>query len=257
LVFDTAGPARIKTVLTLSGRVVPNEDRRAHVIPRYPGIVKEARKRLGEVVGAGEVLAVVQSNESLQAYKVHSPISGTIIEKDVTAGEFVGEGGVIYVVADLRSVWIDLHVYREEFPRLARGQSVTVRANDGRASATGGLSYLSPFGEVQTQTMLARVELPNPTGQWRPGWFVAGEVVVEEVTVPLAVKTAALQTFRDWNVVFMNEGDLFEVRPLELGRRDAEWVEVLTGLAVGQRYAAENSFIIKADIGKSGASHDH
>jgi cobalt-zinc-cadmium efflux system membrane fusion protein len=257
LVIETAGPATIKTVLTLYGRVAPNDDRRAHVIPRYPGIVKKVSKRLGDSVRAGEVLAVVQSNESLQAYDVHSPITGTIVEKDVAAGEFAAEGGVIYVVADLSSVWIDLYVYREQFPRLALGQSVTVRANDGRESATESLSYLSPFGDAETQTVLARVELPNPTGRWRPGWFVTGEVVVEEVTVPLAVKTGALQTFRDWDVVFMNEGDLFEVRPLELGRRDGDWVEVLAGLAVGQRYAAENSFIIKADVGKSGASHDH
>jgi cobalt-zinc-cadmium efflux system membrane fusion protein len=55
----------------------------------------------------------------------------------------------------------------------------------------------------------------------------------------------------------MRDGTLFEIAILELGRRDGEWAEVLSGLDAGQQYAAENSFIIKADILKSGASHDH
>jgi len=252
-----AGPETITTGLTLYGRVVPNENQRARVIPRYPGMVTSLRKQLGDAVEAGEVLAVVQSNESLQPYQVRSPLRGTVIQKHTTVGEFTSDGTVMYVVADLSVVWIDLHVHHRDFPRLALGQPVVIRAPDGGGSATASLSYLSPLGDAETQTMLARVELPNPSGRWRPGWFVTGEVIVEEVTVPLAVKSSALQTFRDWDVVFVNVDHVFEVRPLELGRRDEDWVEVLAGLSVGQRYVTENSFIIKADIGKSGATHDH
>ena len=105
--------------------------------------------------------------------------------------------------------------------------------------------------------MLARVVLPNPNGEWRPGLYVTAQILVEEVEVPTAVKASALQSFRDWDVVFLNDGNRFEIAILELGRRDAEWVEVVSGLAAGQRYVADNSFIIKADILKSGASHDH
>ena len=101
------------------------------------------------------------------------------------------------------------------------------------------------------------VVIPNPKGEWRPGLFVTGEIVVDEAEVPVAVKTSALQTYRDWDVVFMNDGPIFEIAILEIGRRDDEWVEVLSGLPAGQAYAAENSFVVKADIGKSGASHDH
>ena len=82
-------------------------------------------------------------------------------------------------------------------------------------------------------------------------------MIVDKVTASLAVKASAIQTFRDWKVVFIRVGDFFEVRPVELGRRDGEWVEVLSGLAAGQRYAAENSFVLKAELGKGGASHDH
>ena len=68
---------------------------------------------------------------------------------------------------------------------------------------------------------------------------------------------AALQRFRDWDVVFVRFGDDYEIRPLELGRRDGVNVEVLGGLKAGDPVVVEQSYIVKADIEKSGASHDH
>jgi cobalt-zinc-cadmium efflux system membrane fusion protein len=257
IIIETAGPAKIKTTIKVNGRVLPNEDHMTHVIPRYPGIAKKIHKRLGDAVAKDEVVAVVESNESLQPYEVKSSIAGTVIGKDVRQGEFVKEGEVIYSVADLSTVWVDLNVHRKDFDKLKVGEAVTIFAGEGQTNATGTVSYISPFGAEDTQTMLARVELPNPKGHWRPGLFVTGEIIVEEAEVPLAIKTSALQTFRDWDVVFMQDGGMFEIAILELGRRDAEWVEVLSGLNPNQKYAAENSFIIKADILKSGASHDH
>ena len=257
IVIETSGPAKIKTVLKVNGRVVPNEDHMTHVIPRYPGVVKQVRKRLGDAVAKDEVMAVVESNESLQSYEVKSSIAGTVIQKHITLGEFVKEGEMIYTVADLGTVWVDLNVNRKDFAKLKVGAAATLFAGEGQPNATGAVSYISPFGAEDTQTMLARVELSNPTGAWRPGLFVTGEIIVEEAEVPVAVKAGALQSFRDWDVVFMHDGAMFEIAILELGRRASGWVEVLSGLPAGQKYAAENCFIIKADILKSGAGHDH
>lgn len=257
IVIETAGPAKIKTTIKVNGRVQPNEDHMTHVIPRYPGIAKKINKRLGDAVAKDEVVAVVESNESLQTYEVKSSIAGTVIGKDIRQGEFVKEGETIYTVADLGTVWVDLNVQRKDFDKLKVGEAVTIFVGEGLTNATGTVSYISPFGAEDTQTMLARVELPNPTGKWRPGLFVTGEIIVEEADVPVAVKASALQTFRDWDVVFMADGGMFEIAILELGRRDGEWAEVLSGLNPGQKYATENSFIVKADLGKSGASHDH
>ena len=103
----------------------------------------------------------------------------------------------------------------------------------------------------------ARLVLANPQGQWRPGLFVTVRLVRERVTVPLVVAAEAIQSFRDWQVVFVQYGDWFEARPLELGRSDGQWVEVLSGLSAGEKYAAANSFAVKAEIGKLGATHDH
>lgn len=253
----TAGPAKLETRLRLNGLIAPNEDRLAHVLPRFAGIVKEARKRVGDRVEKGEVVAVVQSNQSLEPYDVRSEIAGTVIQKHVTPGEFVSEGDDLFTVADLGTVWVDLNVYRQDFARLAVGQPVLLDPGEGIAKAEARLAYISPFGAPNTQTMLARVVLPNPNGDWRPGLFVTAEVLVDQATVPLAVRASAIQTLRDWSVVFVQEGDVYEAQPVEVGRRDGEWVEVLSGLKPGQRYAARGSFVLKADVGKAGASHDH
>ncbi len=87
--------------------------------------------------------------------------------------------------------------------------------------------------------------------------FVRGEVVIDQIDVPLAVKQSGIQRFRDFKVVYARIGETYEVRMLELGRTDGRWVEVLGGLKPGTEYVTNNSYLIKADIEKSGASHDH
>jgi cobalt-zinc-cadmium efflux system membrane fusion protein len=236
---------------------MPNEDRMVHVRARFPGMLKEVRKRLGERVQKGDVLALVESNESLQPYEVRAQMSGTIIEKDASIGESVTDNQVLYVVADLGTVWVDLSVYRKDFAKLRKGQAVRVDAGDGSDPAPSTISYISPFGTENTQTMLARAELDNKAGDWRPGLFVKAEVTLESAQVPLAVEAEALQTFRDWNVVFIQDGEEYEVRPLELGRHDGKYIEVLEGIRPGARYASGNSFLLKAELGKAGATHDH
>lgn len=257
VVVEKAGAAKLKNVLKVHGRITANEEQMKHVIPRYPGVVKEVRKRLGDPVAKDEVLLVVESNESLQPYEIRSGMAGTVIFKHVSPGEFVREDEALFIVADLGTVWVDLSVYRRDFPAIKVGQRVTIDGGEGVEKSEGSIAYLSPFGAKDNQTMLARVVLANPDGRWRPGLYVTGEILLEEINVPVAVKAGALQTFRDWDVVFRNQGTMYEIAILELGRRDAEWVEVLSGLDAGMDYVSEQSFLIKADILKSGASHDH
>jgi cobalt-zinc-cadmium efflux system membrane fusion protein len=256
ITIEIAGPATVRTRLRLNGRIVPNEDRLAHVAPRYAGVVLEARKRLGERVAKGDVLAVIESNESLRPYEIRSPIGGTVIGKDVTPGEFADGEDVLYAVADLASVWVDAFVRPEDFARLKLGQEAVVSNAGEPEGAIGRIAYLSPVGSAETQMLLARVELPNGEGRLRPGLFVTAEVVVDEAAVPVAVRTAALQTFRDWNVVFLTDGRIYQAMPVEIGRRDEEWSEILRGVSGGQRYAAQGSFVVKADVGKSVATHE-
>lgn len=256
--IETVGTATIRSSVQAAGRIVPNAEHVAHVVPRYPGLVKAVRANLGDRVAAGHVLAIVENNDSLQSYDVKAAIAGTIVAKDVIVGEIARDGDVLFTIVDLGTVWVDLRVAPADAARVRPGQPVTIAATQGdERRADGRVVYVAPIGTAETQTLLVRAELSNPEGTWTPGLYVTGEVVVAEDAVPAAVKASALQTYRDWDVVFLSDGTVFQAMPVEIGKRDAEWAEIVGGVTAGQRYVTENSFVVKADIGKSGASHDH
>jgi membrane fusion protein, heavy metal efflux system len=251
-----AGAGRIEERLSLYGTIQANPERVRAVSARFPGIVRSVRGNVGDPVQQGQQLATVESNESLQTYGVTAPIAGVITERHANPGEAT-DGQPLFQVADFSSVRAELNVFPRDRGRLQRGQSVRVKAADGAQEAAGTIDFVSPVGSGNNQTLEVRVVLENRDGQWTPGQFVEGLVTVSATDVPLAIPRQALQTFRDWDVAFINVGDTYEFRPLELGRSDGEQVEILGGLKPGDRYVTANSYLIKADIEKSGASHDH
>jgi cobalt-zinc-cadmium efflux system membrane fusion protein len=257
ITIETAGPVTIHERIALNGRTTPNEEALTHVMPRFPGVVRSVHKRLGDPVSRGDLLAVIESNESLHPFELRAQLAGTVIAKDVSPGEFVSTDRELYKIADLTSVWVDLDVYRRDFARLRVGQPVRIDAGDGSSPAETVLAYLSPIGALNTQTLLARAVLSNPDRSWRPGLYVSAEIEVGASPAPVAVAGAAIQRLRDWDVVFVAADNVFEAQPVEVGRRDRTHVEIISGLAAGQRYVASGSFILKAEAGKSGATHDH
>ncbi len=194
---------------------------------------------------------------NLTRFEVRAPITGAIVNKAVATGETLKEDADIFTVADLSTVWAVITVYPKDLGLIQVGQQATIKAMAFEAEGAGALSYIGALVGEQTRTAQARVTLSNPKRVWRPGMFVEVELAAEEVPVPVAVSVSAIQAVRDWSVVFGRYGQFFEARPLELGRSDGRMVEVLKGLAAGEKYAAGNSFAIKADLGKAGATHDH
>ena len=256
LKIEEAEGAKVKTLLPLYGKIVANEEALAHVQPRFPGIVKEVRKRLGDHVEKGDVLAVVEGNDSLRAYEIKSEIAGTVIKKEIALGEFVKNEDTIFAIADLSSVWVDLSVFRQDFARLETGQSVLIHPGDDAVSIESKIAYISPFGTEGTQTMLARCTVPNPKGDLRPGLFVSAQVATGETDAPVTVKLAAIQTWNEKPVVFVEDGEVFAAREVELGAKDNERVEILSGVLPGEKYVSDNSFILKAELGKGDADND-
>ena len=261
LTIEEAVPATIETLVSVYGKVAANEEALARVVPRFPGIAKAVNKRLGDAVQRGEVLARIESNESLRAYDVTSEIDGTVIQKDITLGELVKDDKTIFTVANLETVWIDLSIFRRDFGALAVGSRVNFHTGEGHVAGEqhieAKVDYISPFGREGSQTMLARCVVPNPDGTLRPGLYVDGEVVTGEKRAAVAVKNSAIQEVEGKTVVFVQGGDAFAAREVQLGVKDNERVEVTSGLRAGERYVAENSFIIKAELGKGEAEHEH
>jgi cobalt-zinc-cadmium efflux system membrane fusion protein len=260
LKIEEARAATIKTMVPVYGKVAANEEALAHVMPRFTGIVKAVRKRLGDKVERAEVLAQIESNESLKIYDVTSEIAGTITSKDITLGELVKDDKTIFTVANLETVWIDLSIFRQDFGSLEVGSPVEFHTGTGHVSGQrhirARVDYISPFGSEGSQTMLARCVVPNPKGELRPGLYVDGEVVTGQVEAAVAVENAAIQTVDGKTVVFVAEGRAFEAREVQLGVKDNERVEISSGLRASEKYVAQNSFIIKAELGKGEAEHE-
>jgi len=250
-----AGPGQLRERLSVYGTIEPNAERVRAVTARYPGIVRTVSVAIGDQVKAGQTLATIESNESLQIYAITAPLSGVVTRRDSHPGEAVSDGAM-FEIADLTSVWAQLSVFPRDRSRLKPGQAVSVAGADGAATAHGVIDYVSPLGG-RSQATTARVVLDNTLGHWTPGQFVNVSVALAELPVALVVPLSALQQFRDWDVVFVAQGDTYQAQPLKLGRRDDEHVEVLSGLVAGAQIVVANSYLVKADIEKSGASHDH
>ena len=251
----TAGPGAISDALVLYGAIAPDATRVRVVHARFAGVIRSATRNVGDAVRSGDALATIESNESLQTYTVTAPINGTITARHAAPGEQT-DADALFEIADFSSVWAELDVFSRDRTRLRTGLAVAV-TGDNDAAASGSIDYLAPVGNRASQSVTARVVLDNADGRWTPGQFVEGRVTIGTTPVAIAVPLAALQRFREFDVVFAQVGETYEVRMLTLGRRDANSVEVLEGLAAGTRYVTDNSYLIKADIEKAGASHDH
>lgn len=212
---------------------------------------QNAQQKLASIGGE------LRAGGNLTRYEIRSPIDGIVVEKHISLGEAVKDDANIFIVADLSTVWAEMTIYAKDLNTVKAGQKATVKAAAFESQSSGTVSYVGALIGEQTRTAKARIVLPNPKGVWRPGLPVNIELVAGEVEVPVAVSAEAIQTVRDWTVVFGRYGEHFEARPVELGRSDGKFTEVINGLNAGEQYAAENSFLIKADLGKSGASHDH
>lgn len=256
LELAAAGAAKIHETLPLYGTIVPNAERTLEVAARFPGVVRSVAKRIGDPVREGETLATVEANESLETYAVTAPLSGVVTARNTNPGEQTGDKP-LFTVADLTTVWVELSVFPRDAGKLRVGQRVRVTNPDTKQSAEGEVIYIVPFGRAESQTRTARVLLDNPDRRWAPGLYVTAEVLLNESSVPLAIRSEALQTLEGRSVVFVQTDEGFAPRAIELGRSDGKHAEVLSDLEPGARYVAKNSFILKAELGKGEAEHGH
>ncbi|MEX0805350.1 MAG: efflux RND transporter periplasmic adaptor subunit [Candidatus Binatia bacterium] len=223
--------------------------------------LRSAEQKLHAVGFSDEYIAQLpkQGDASFTRYTITAPFDGVVIEKHITLGEMLKDDATAFVVADLRSVWVDLRVYQKELPFVRRGQPVAISAGRGIPDAEGKISYVGPLVGEQTRTALARVVLPNPDGQWRPGLFVNGKIVVENADVPLLVPKSALQTIEERPAVFVETAEGLKPRHVTVGRSNDTHVEITSGLTSGERYVTRGAFTVKAQLSKGafGGGHGH
>ncbi len=246
----------IHETIELLGTVLPDPEAVSEIHGSFPGLVQSLQKEVGDPVRRGETLATVLSNESLQTYSVTATRDGTVIARNASTGSALS-ADALYRIADLSQLIVDFKVYARDLDRVAVGQVIAVASLDGAIQSAAIVERILPTLDASNQAATARVRLLEADADWRPAQFVHGRLVVAEHAVPLAVRESGLQSFRDFTVVYAMVHETYEVRMLELGRRDGEFVEVLGGLEAGTVYVTDNSYLVKADIDKSGATHDH
>lgn len=252
-----AGPGTIRETLTLTGRIMLQPSARAEVRAPYPGVVKSVEKNIGDPVERGDVLARVESSESLQTYSVVAPISGTILERTTNVGD-VSDGNALFLIGDLSRLQAELNVVTHDIDRVAAGQAVSILGLDGEARYQGAIASVLPVTDAHSQTLIARVPVALEASQaLRPGMAIRGEVVVGETAASIIAPVDAVQSLEGRSVVFVQEGDAIEARAVTLGRSGAGSVEITEGLAAGEIMVAENAFLVKAEIGKGSAEHGH
>ena len=197
-------------------------------------------------------------DEYFTRYELRASLQGTVIEKHISLGEVIKDDAEAFVIADLNLVWVKLTVYQKDLSSVRPGQSVRISKEDG-STVTGKISYVSPMVDEVTRTAVAILELNNENGQWRPGSFVAGLVAMEARSVPLLIRKSALQTIEGERVVFVETTEGFEPQKVRVGRSNEVDVEIVAGLAVGQRYVVEGAFTLKAQLAKGsfGDGHSH
>jgi cobalt-zinc-cadmium efflux system membrane fusion protein len=260
IIVGVAGPGVVTRTVSLPAEIRANEDRLAHIAPRFPGIAREVRKSVGDSVKAGETLAIIESSESLAPYPLKAQIDGTVIERHITRGEPVSQSrGRAFTVADLREVWVDISVYQKHLTSVQLGQTVRISAGHGLAEAEGTISYVSPIVDEDTRTATARIVLANPEGLWRPGLFVTAVVELERVEAAVAVPRTALEQVEGSTVVFVRGQDGFAPRPVTFGLQGRDLVEVTTGLEAGVSYVTQGGFTLKSELAgeELGGGHGH
>jgi cobalt-zinc-cadmium efflux system membrane fusion protein len=257
----TAQPGKLQVLVSVPGEVVVPPDNLAHIHPRFPGMVKEVKKHIGDQVREDEILAIIESNESLTDYQLKSLIDGTIVEKHITRGEIVEADMSLhgFVIADLSEVWVYLNLYQKDLPFVKKGQKVTISLGPGLEETAGKINYVSPIIDETTRTATARVVLSNPKGTWKPGLFVNGSIVTDEFTARIAVPKTAIEILENKPCVFIKTDKGFKPRFITLGRKNQSLVEVLHGLNTGEIYVTKGGFTLKAELQKElfGDSHSH
>ncbi len=189
-----------------------------------------------------------------------SPISGTVIFRDVVKGEHVEPDKILYTVSDLRILWAILDVYEKDLPFINMDSQVAITTSLYPGSKfPGKITYISDLVDEKLRTVKIRVEVDNRQGFLKPNMYVEGRIEnrLEQKAI-LAVPEEAIQNLEGEKVVFVREeGDIFAVRHIMVGYKIGDNRVVTQGLSPGERIVVRGAFYLKAEISKATFGHAH
>ncbi|MFT4807910.1 MAG: cobalt-zinc-cadmium efflux system membrane fusion protein [Paraglaciecola sp.] len=244
---------QLNNVAVLFGDVTTDPASLSHIRARFDGVISDVTMTLGDKVTRGDTLATVESNESLKRYPVTSPFTGTIIARHANTGE-LSNGQILFSIANYDDVWAQLKIFPNQRATIKSGQKVWLSNTDFVQESS--ISHIVPSSEGKPYT-LAFVKLNNADGNWPVGALTKAQVITATKDTPMLIPKSAIQEFEGQKVVFVKKGTAYQPRPISLGLSDSKNVEVLQGLENGELIVSQNSYLIKADLEKSEAGHEH
>lgn len=193
---------------------------------------------------------------SLLFYEIKSPLSGTILQRHATLGEFLSSSTEAFVVANLDNLWIEIFVSPRDLPDIAKGKEIKIFDSEGN-KGVATICNITPVLDDDSRKAKAIAVLDNKKRKWNAGTYVTVEIKTDKQPIALMVPSQAVQTIEGTTCVFVEADGGFEIRPVETGLCDGKRTEILSGAALGEKVAATNTFLLKADHLKNEAEHEH
>ena len=223
------------------------------------GLVASAKQRLMLYgVKESQIAALEKTGKPNIRLPIYTPLSGIVIEKMVQQGQYVNTGDVLFNIADLSKVWVEIDVFEDEVPYVRVGQRVEIRsAIEHGAQFNGRISFIYPFHDPKTHTVKARVEMPNPGYKLRPDMFVNAIIrvpLVKSIVVPV---TAVLDTGKRQLVWVEMSPGMFEPREVQAGERINDNIQILSGIKEGDKVAVSGSYLIDSESQLKGSGSGH
>lgn len=224
-----------------------------------------------------QIDAIEKEGEPQLYFDVLSPLSGTVMERHVSVGDYVKSGDKLFMVTDLSHVWVMFDAYESDLPWIRVGDSLeySVRSLPGERFE-GKVAYIDPFLDPATRSVKVRVEQSNPDGKLKPEMFTEGILRSKAPagSGALLIPRAAVLWTGKRSVVYVKipdrEAPSFLYREIELGPDAGNYYIVADGLEEGEVIATNGVFKIDAaaqlegkrsmmnpEGGSSGTGHDH
>ena len=179
---------------------------------------------------------------------IFSPITGTVVKKNVDPQHYASTGEVIYDVADLSTVWMNADVYEQDIRFIHVGQGITITSEAYPAeSFSGKVAFIDPVMNGETRTIRIRTEFNNSSGKLKPQMFVAATINVEIPNVILIPSSAVLSTGKRTVAWIETSADTFEPRDVVLGARSDSTYQVLSGVREGESVVVTGGFLIDSE----------
>ena len=206
------------------------------------------RLRLNYGMTAEQIHHIEETRKVQTAVQFSSPISGTVVLKQVQEGQYVDEGTVLYQLANLSKVWIYLDVYEKDIQFVRKGQIVHITSDaNPDEEFSGRVTFIDPVMNAETRTIRIRSEFDNRLGKLKPKMFVKAQLHIEgrkTLTVPVS---AIMFTGKRTVVWVETEKNTFQPRDVVLGQSTNDEYEIVSGLEEGEMIAVSGGFLIDSE----------